>query len=216
MPAKFETPQEAIRCIRSGSTVMVGGFGLSGVPMKLVDALLDTPIGDLTVISNNLGRPGEGLGKWLRAGKIKKVIGTYFTTNPEVAQAYLEGKIEVQLIPQGTFSEAIRAGGSGIAAFYTPTAAGTELAEGKEVREFDGKLYVLERALRADVALIKAYKADELGNLVYYKTARNFNPIMAMAADLTIAEVDEIVPAGSLDPECIITPHIFVDIVVKG
>lgn len=195
---------------------MVGGFGLSGVPVKLVDALLETPVGDLTVISNNIGTPGGGLGKWLRAGKIKKAIGSYFTTNPDVGRAYLEGKLEVQLMPQGTFCEAIRAGGSGIAAFYTPTAAGTDLAAGKEVREFDGKLYVLERALRADVALIKAYKADELGNLVYYKTARNFNPLMAMAADLTIAEVDEVVPAGALDPECIVTPHVFVDIVVTG
>lgn len=216
MSAKIEAPSEAVRRIRPGAIVMVGGFGHSGVPMKLVDALLDTPVGDLTVISNNIGRPGEGLGKWLRAGKIKKVIGTYFTTNPEVAEAYLEGKIEVELLPQGTFSEAIRAGGSGIAAFYTPTAADTELARGKEVRQINGQLCVLERALRADVALIKAYKADELGNLVYYKTARNFNPIMAMAADLTIAEVDEIVPAGALDPECIVTPHVFVDILVKG
>ncbi|MDI3328605.1 MAG: CoA transferase subunit A [Alicyclobacillaceae bacterium] len=216
MPAKFETPREAVRRIRSGATVMVGGFGLSGVPVKLVDALLETPVGDLTVISNNIGTPGGGLGKWLRAGKIKKAIGSYFTTNPDVGRAYLEGKLEVQLMPQGTFCEAIRAGGSGIAAFYTPTAAGTDLAAGKEVREFDGKLYVLERALRADVALIKAYKADELGNLVYYKTARNFNPLMAMAADLTIAEVDEVVPAGALDPECIVTPHVFVDIVVTG
>jgi 3-oxoacid CoA-transferase subunit A len=216
MPAKFETAREAVRRIRSGATVMVGGFGLSGVPLKLVDAVLEMPIDDLTVISNNIGTPGGGLGKWLRAGKIKKVIGSYFTTNPEVGQAYLDGKIEVQLVPQGTFSEAIRAGGSGIAAFYTPTAAGTALAAGKEVREFDGKLYVLERALRADVALIKAHKADELGNLVYYKTARNFNPLMAMAADLTIAEVDEVVPAGALDPECIVTPHVFVDIVVTG
>lgn len=216
MPVMFETAREAVRRIRSGSTIMVGGFGLSGMPLSLVDAVLETPIDNLTVISNNLGRPGEGLGKWLRAGKIRKVIGTYFTTNPEVAQAHLEGKIEVELLPQGTFSEAIRAGGSGIAAFYTPTAADTELAKGKEVREFGGRLYVLERALRADVALIKAHKSDELGNLVYYKTARNFNPIMAMAADLTIAEVDEIVPAGALDPECVVTPHVFVDVVVKG
>jgi 3-oxoacid CoA-transferase subunit A len=213
VPAIRQTAEEAVRRIRSGS-MMVGGFGLAGVPLRLIDALGRTGVRDLTVISNNIGTPGQGLGKWLNAGQIKKVIGTYFTTNPDVGEAYHAGKIEVELIPQGTFCEAIRAGGSGIPAFYTPTATGTELAEGKEVRFFDGKPYVLERALRGDVSLIKAHKADELGNLIYYKTARNFNPLMAMASDLTIAEVDEIVPVGSLDPEAIVTPHVFVDILV--
>lgn len=214
MPAIRQSAEEAVRRIRSGSTLMVGGFGLAGVPLRLIDALERTGVRDLTVISNNIGTPGRGLGKLLNAGQIKKVIGTYFTTNPDVGEAYHAGKIEVELIPQGTFCEAIRAGGSGIPAFYTPTATGTELAEGKEVRFFDGKPYVLERALRGDVSLIKAHKADELGNLIYYKTARNFNPLMAMASDLTIAEVDEIVPVGSLDPEAIVTPHVFVDILV--
>jgi 3-oxoacid CoA-transferase A subunit len=193
---------------------MVGGFGLSGAPLRLIDALEKAEVRDLTVISNNIGSPGKGLGKLLNSGHIKKAIGTYFTTNPDVGKAYHAGKIEVELLPQGTFCEAIRAGGSGIPAFYTPTAVGTVLAKGKEIRYFDGRPYVLERALRGDVSLIRAHKADELGNLVYYKTARNFNPLMAMASDWVIAEVDEIVPAGSLDPEAIVTPHVFVDILV--
>lgn len=215
MTARIETTFEAVRRIRSGDTLMVGGFGLAGVPLKMIDALLNSSVTDLTVISNNIGTPGQGLGKLLNHRRIKKAIGTYFTTNPDVGKAYQEGWLEVELLPQGTFCEAIRAGGSGIPAFYTPTAAATDLAKGKEVREFDGRKYILERALTADVALVKAHRADELGNLVYYKTARNFNPLMAMAARLTIAEVDEIVPAGTLDPECIVTPHIFVDVVVK-
>ena len=214
MPAIRQSAEEAVRLIRSGSTVMVGGFGLSGAPLRLIDALEKAEVRDLTVISNNIGSPGKGLGKLLNSGRIKKAIGTYFTTNPDVGKAYHAGKIEVELLPQGTFCEAIRAGGSGIPAFYTPTAVGTVLAKGKEIRYFDGRPYVLERALRGDVSLIRAHKADELGNLVYYKTARNFNPLMAMASDWVIAEVDEIVPAGSLDPEAIVTPHVFVDILV--
>jgi 3-oxoacid CoA-transferase A subunit len=214
MPAVRKSAEEAIRLVRSGSTVMVGGFGLSGVPLRLIDALERTEVRDLTVVSNNIGTPGKGLGKLLNSGRIRKAVGTYFTTNPDVGKAYHAGQIEVELLPQGTFCEAIRAGGSGIPAFYTPTAAGTDLDKGKEVRYFDGRPYVLERALRGDVSLIRAHKADELGNLVYYKTARNFNPLMAMASDCVIAEVDEIVPAGSLDPEAIVTPHVFVDILV--
>ncbi|GAX90153.1 CoA transferase subunit A [Effusibacillus lacus] len=217
MPARFMTAREAVALIQNGSTIMVGGFGLSGQPLTLVEALLETDVRDLTVISNNVGQPGQGLGKLLLAGRLKKAIGTYFTSNPDVSRHKREGKLEVELLPQGTFSEAIRLGGSGIAAFYTPTAAGTLLAEGKETKVFDGREYVLERSLRADVALIKAYKADRYGNLIYYKTARNFNPVMAMAADLTIAEVDEVVEIGELDPEAIVTPHLFVDVVVcKG
>ncbi|MGI6127623.1 MAG: CoA transferase subunit A [Planifilum sp.] len=212
MAAIRKTAEEAVRLIRSGSTVMVGGFGLSGAPMRLIDALERTEVRGLTVVSDNIER--QSLGKWVQAGKIKRAIGTYFTTNPDVVEAYHAGQIEVELLPQGTFCEAIRAGGSGIPAFYTPTAAGTDLDKGKEVRYFDGRPYVLERALRGDVSLIRAHKADELGNLVYYKTARNFNPLMAMASDCVIAEVDEIVPAGSLDPEAIVTPHVFVDILV--
>lgn len=215
MPATFMTAKEAASLIKNGSTVMVGGFGLSGQPLTLIDAMLETDVKDLTVISNNIGQQGQGLGKLLLANRIKKAIGTYFTSNPDVSRCKREGKLEVRLLPQGTFSEAIRLGGSGIPAFYTPTAVGTLLAEGKETKIFDGKEYVLERSLRADVALIKAHKADRYGNLVYYKTARNFNPIMAMAADLTIAEVDEIVEVGQLDPEAIVTPHLFVDVVVR-
>ncbi|MEW9032931.1 MAG: CoA transferase subunit A [Planifilum fimeticola] len=212
VPAIRKTAEEAVRLIRSGSTVMVGGFGLSGAPLRLIDALERAGVRDLTVISDNIER--RSLGKWVQAGMVKKAVGTYFTTNPDVVEAYHAGRIEVELLPQGTFCEAIRAGGSGIPAFYTPTSAGTDLAKGKEIRYFDGRPYVLERALRGDVSLIRAHKADELGNLVYYKTARNFNPLMAMASDWVIAEVDEIVPAGSLDPEAIVTPHVFVDILV--
>jgi 3-oxoacid CoA-transferase subunit A len=182
-----------------------------------VDALSRRPINNLTIISCDLGSPGIGLGALLTAGKIAKVIGTFFNRNTDVADAFNAGKIEVDLVPQGTFAEAIRAAGVGVPAFYTPTAAGTELAKGRESRLFDGREHILQPALRARVALIRAHKADELGNLVYYKTARNFNPQMAMAADLVIAEVDAIVPAGALDPENIITPHNFTDVlVVRG
>jgi 3-oxoacid CoA-transferase A subunit len=215
MPARFLSVTEAVSLVPNGATILVGGFGLSGQPTYLIDHLLLTDVRDLTIISNNLGEQGKGLGKLLLENRIKKVIGTYFTTNPDVVRFHREGKIEVELLPQGTFCEAIRLGGSGIPAFYTPTAAGTLLAEGKETRVIDGREYVLEKTLRADVALIKAHKADHYGNLVYYKTARNFNPLMAMAADLTIAEVDEVVEVGELNPEAIVTPHLFVDVVVK-
>lgn len=215
MPARIMTAKEAVSLVPTGATIMVGGFGLSGQPLSLVNALLQMDVSDFTVISNNIGQPGQGLGKLLLADRIKKAVGTYFTSNPDVSRYKREGKLEVELLPQGTFSEAIRLGGSGIPAFYTPTAVGTLLAEGKETKVFDGREYVLEKSLRADVALIKAYKADRYGNLVYYKTARNFNPMMAMAADLTIAEVDEVVEIGELNPEAIITPHVFVDVVVK-
>lgn len=214
MPAKFMTATEAVSLIGDGASILVGGFGLSGQPLTLIEALLATDVKDLTVISNNVGQQGQGLGKLLLDNRLKKAIGTYFTSNPDVSRYKREGKLEVELLPQGTFCEAIRLGGSGIAAFYTPTAAGTLLAEGKESKVFDGREYVLERSIHADVALIKAYKADRYGNLIYYKTARNFNPMMAMAADLTIAEVDEVVDIGELDPEAIVTPHLFVDVVV--
>ena len=206
---------EAVSRIQSGSTIMVGGFGLAGYPEGLVEALAARGIGDLTIISNDLGSPGIGLGKLLTNGQIRGLIGNYYNWNPEVAKAYSDGKIQVTLVPQGTFAEAIRAAGVGIPAFYTATGVGTELAQGKELKEFNGRTYVLERAIHADVALIKGHKADELGNLTYYKTGRNFNPLMAMAATLTIAEVDEIVPTGSLDPEVIVTPHMFVHIITR-
>lgn len=194
---------------------MVGGFGLAGYPEGLVEALAASGLKDLTIISNDLGSPGVGLGKLLTNGQVKALIGNYYNWNPEVAYAYSAGKIDVTLLPQGTFAEAIRAAGVGIPAFYTAASAGTALSESKETRELNGRTYVLERAVHADVALIRAHKADGLGNLVYYKTARNFNPIMAIAAKLTIAEVDTIVPTGDLDPESIVTPHIFVDVLVR-
>ena len=206
---------EAVAMIRPGSRIMVGGFGLAGVPEGLVDALAASGVKDLTIISNDLGSPNVGLGKLLTNGQVKGLIGNYYNWNPEVAEAYSRGEIQVTLVPQGTFAEAIRAAGVGIPAFYTAASVGTDLAKNKETKVFHGKTYVLEPAIHADVALVRARKADELGNLVYYKTARNFNPLMAMAARLTIAEVDEVVPAGALDPECIVTPHVFVDFIVR-
>lgn len=210
---KYKSIENAIGLVKPGARVMVGSFGLAGYPGELIEALAASGTKDLTIISNDLGSPGEGLGKLLTNGQIRALIGTYYNWNPEVAVANNEGRITVQLVPQGTFAEAIRAAGVGIPAFFTPTGAGTELAIGKETREFGGRACILEEAIHADVALIKAYRADELGNLVYYKTGRNFNPVMAMAADTIIAEVEEIVPVGSLDPECIVTPHMFVDVV---
>jgi 3-oxoacid CoA-transferase A subunit len=212
---KQQSIGEAVSRIQSGSRIMVGGFGLAGYPEGLVEALATCGVRDLTIISNDLGSPGIGLGKLLTNGQIRGLIGNYYNWNPEVAKAYSDGKIQVSLVPQGTFAEAIRAAGVGIPAFYTATGVGTALAQGKELKEFNGRTYVLERAIHADVALIKGHKADELGNLTYYKTGRNFNPLMAMAATLTIAEVDEIVPSGSLDPEAVVTPHMFVHIITR-
>ena len=213
---KLKSIKEAISLIKPGARIMVGGFGNAGVPNMLVEALTESGVRDLTIISNDLGSPGVGLGKLLGNKQLKSVIGSYFNWNPEVAEAFNNGEIEVTLIPQGTMAEAIRAAGVGIPAFYTPTGVGTELAKGKETKTFNGKECVLQEAIGADFSLIKAHKSDELGNLVYYKTARNFNPLMAMGAVVTIAEIDEIVPTGSLDPECIATPHIFVDILCLG
>ncbi len=213
--SKVVTMDQAVAAIRSGDRIMVGSFGNSGYPESLVEAMTASGLKDLTIISNDLGSPGIGLGKFLTNGQVRALIGNYYNWNPEVAQAYNAGQIDVTLVPQGSFAEAIRAAGVGIAAFYTPTAAGTELGKGKETREFNGRSYVLEQAIHADVALVKASKADELGNLVYYKTARNFNPLMAMAATLTIAEVDEVVPVGRLDPECVVTPHLFVNMIIN-
>ena len=211
------TIAEAISTIAPHSRVMVGGFGLRGYPEDLVEALAASGIADLTIISNDLGAPGVGLGKLLTNNQVKALVGNYYNWNPEVAAAYFAGTISVDLLPQGTFAEGIRAAGAGIPAFYTLAGVGTDLAKGKETRIFNDKEYVLENAIPGDIALLKACKADELGNLTYCKTARNFNPLMAMASKYVIAEVDEIVPAGELDPEAIVTPHMFVDvIVVKG
>jgi len=205
---------EVMSHVHTGDTLMVGGFGLIGSPLTLIDALTKHTARNLTIISNNVGEAGEGLGLLLRQGKIKKAVGSYFTSNREAVQYYNEGKIEIELLPQGTLSEAIRAGGAGIGGFYTKTAVGTELAQGKETKVIDDETYLFEKALRADVALIRARKADTKGNLVYYKTARNFNPNMATAAKYVVAEVDEIVEAGSLSSEEIATPHLYVDAIV--
>ena len=205
-------PEEAVSVVRSGDTVMVGGFGLVGAPLTLIDALVEHSEADeLTIVSNNIGEPGRGLGKLLRQGRIRRGISSFFTSNPEAVAAVNAGEIDATLVPQGTFAEAIRAAGAGIAGFFTPVAAGTVLAEGKEERVIDGVLHVLEPPIRADVALVHAARGDELGNLWYRRTARNFNPLMATAARTTIAEVAEIVPTGELDPESIHTPHLYVD-----
>jgi 3-oxoacid CoA-transferase A subunit len=213
---KIISPAEAVSHIKDGHTVAVGGFGLVGCPLTLVKALADHPVSALTIISNNVGEPGgKGLGKILLQNKIQKAIGSYFTSNVDAVHFVKEGKLEVELVPQGTLGERLRAAGAGIGAFYTRTSAGTLLAENKESRIIEDKEYVLEYPLFADVALIKAKKADVLGNLVYSKTARNFNPDMAAAAKITIVEVEEIVDAGELDPEQIITPHLYIDYIVE-
>lgn len=200
--------------VKSGQTILVGGFGLVGAPLTLIDELKDHEVKDLVIISNNLGEKGKGLGEVLNQNKIRKGIGSYFTSNPDVGEKYQKGEIELLLMPQGSLAEAIRAGGAGIGGFYTKTSVGTDLAIGKKTKIINGEEYVFEEALKGDVAFIRAHKADKLGNLVYYKTARNFNPIMATAAKTVIAEVDEIVEVGELDPEEIVTPHLYVDAVV--
>jgi 3-oxoacid CoA-transferase subunit A/3-oxoadipate CoA-transferase alpha subunit len=215
MPLSVLDPAAAVSRIPDGATVMVGGFGLVGAPLTLIDALLThSSVKDLTIVSNNLGEPGRGLGKLLLEGRVRKAVGSYFTSNPDVVAAYQEERLEIDLVPQGTLAEAIRAGGAGIGGFYTRTAWGTALGAGCEERVIRGEPHIYQESLRADVALVRARAADELGNLVYAKTARNFNPDMATAADLVIVEVDEIVPVGTLDPEEIVTPHLFVDVLV--
>ena len=216
MKNKVMTAQEALSIVKAGDKVMVGGFGLRGCPFKLIDALCALNVDELTIISNDLGSPNEGLGRLLTNKQIKALVGNFYNWNPDVAMARNSGEIEVELVPQGTFAEAIRAAGAGIPAFYTATGVGTDLGVDKETRTFDDREYLLAKAISADVALIKAHIADEMGNLLYYKSSRNFNPAMAMAARYTIVEVDEIVPVGQLDPENIMTQHIYVDAIVKG
>ncbi len=212
---KVCTAEKAIASIGPGSSVMVGGFGLTGSPRRLIAALSEAPDArDLTIISNNLGEPGKGLGELVLCKRVRRAIGSYFTSNPDVVRAKDAGELEVELLPQGTLAEAVRAGGAGLGGFYVKTAAGTALAEGREQREIDGEPYVFHAPLRADFALVKAARADCAGNLVYARTARNFNPEMATAARVVIAEVDEVVPVGALDPESIVTPHLFVDWIV--
>lgn len=212
----FEAAMDAIYDIEDGATIMVGGFGLCGNPENLIRALREKGTKDLTIISNNCGIDDEGLGILLANGQVKKMVSTYVGENKILERLYLEGKLEVELVPQGTFSERIRAGGAGIPAFYTPTGVGTVVAEGKEVRTFDGKEYLLERALTAPFAFVKAWKGDRYGNLVYRKTARNFNPIMATAAEVTIAEVEELVEPGEIDPDMVHTPGIYVQRIIEG
>jgi 3-oxoacid CoA-transferase subunit A/3-oxoadipate CoA-transferase alpha subunit len=215
--SKVISVEEAAALVGPSSTVMVGGFGLVGSPLTLIEALLSSENAtDLTTISNNVGEPGKGLGRLLLEGKIRRAIGSYFTSNPDVMERHRSGELETTLVPQGTLAEAIRAGGAGLGGFYTKTGVGTDLAEGREVREIDGELYLFEKPLRADVALIRAHRADILGNLTYYKTARNFNPDMATAADIVVAEADEIVEAGTLNPEHVVTPHPYVDYLVRA
>jgi 3-oxoacid CoA-transferase subunit A len=207
---------EAVRDIQDGALIMVGGFGLCGVPEDLIDALVRKGIRNLTTVSNNAGVDTAGLGKLLAKGQIKKHIGSYVGENKMFEEMVLSGKVVLELNPQGTLAERIRAGGAGIPAFFTPTGAGTIVAEGKEVRDFDGRPHVLEKALKADFALIKAWKADRWGNLVFRKTARNFNPVMAAAAHITIAEVEEIVEPGQLDPDRVHVPSVYVKRIILG
>lgn len=195
---------------------MFGGFGLSGIPENCIAALANSSINNLTCISNNAGVDGFGLGLLLEKHQIKKMMASYVGENKEFERQLLSGELEVDLIPQGTLAERIRAGGAGIPAFFTPTGYGTEIANGKEIREFDGKMYLMEAWLRADFAIVKAWKGDEAGNLVYRGTSRNFNPMMATAGKITIAEVEELVPIGTLDPNQIHTPGIYVQRIFQG
>lgn len=200
--------------VRDGQTIAVGGFGLCGIPEALIAALRDSGAKQLTCISNNAGVDGFGLGLLLATRQIKKMISSYVGENKEFERQYLAGELELEFTPQGTLAEKLRAGGSGIPAFFTKTGVGTIVAEGKEIREFDGQQYVMERALTADVALVKAYKADRAGNLIFRRTARNFNPMCAMAGKFTVVEVEHLVDTGSLDPDEIHTPGIFVQRIV--
>ena len=212
----FESAEAAIHDLQDGASIMVGGFGLCGIPENLIRALVKKNAKNLTTISNNVGVDGFGMGLLLSNGQIRKHIGTYVGENKLLEQMVLNGQIELQLIPQGTFSERMRAAGAGIPAFYTPTGVGTVIAENKETREFDGRLYLMEHALKADFAFVKAWKGDTWGNLVYRKTARNFNPMMASAAKVTIAEVEHLVKPGELDPDMVHTPSIFVKRIFQG
>jgi 3-oxoacid CoA-transferase subunit A len=207
---------EAIRDIPDNATIMMGGFGLSGIPENCIQALLRKGVKGLTCISNNAGVDDFGIGLLLKSRQVKKMIASYVGENAEFERQLLSGELEVELIPQGTLAERIRAGGAGIPAFYTPAGVGTEIAEGKEVREFYGKKYLMEHWLKADFSIVKAWKGDTAGNLVYRGTARNFNPMMAAAGKITIAEVEELVEPGQLDPNCIHTPGIYVQRIFHG
>ncbi|GAM13430.1 CoA transferase subunit A [Mesobacillus selenatarsenatis] len=208
--------QDAVAEIHDGATLMVGGFGLCGIPENAILALVEKGVKDLTVISNNCGVDDWGLGLLLKNKQIKKMVGSYVGENKEFERQVLSGEIEVELIPQGTLAEKIRAGGAGIPAFYTPAGVGTPIVEGKETRMFNGKEYLLEESLTADFSIVRAWKGDKMGNLVYHKTARNFNPMIAAAGRVTIAEVENLYEVGELDPNSIHTPSIYVQTLIEG
>jgi 3-oxoacid CoA-transferase subunit A len=216
MDKTYPSAEAALADLPDGITLMAGGFGLCGNPETLIKALHRRGTKGITLVSNNCGVDGKGLGILLENGQIKKIVASYVGENKTFERLYLAGQLEVELVPQGTLAERIRAGGAGIPAFFTPTGVGTVVAEGKETRAFDGRTYVLERALTADYAIVKAWKGDRFGNLVYRKTARNFSPMMASAARITIAEVEEIVPPGELDPDGVHTPGIYVHRIIRG
>ncbi|WP_369199265.1 3-oxoacid CoA-transferase subunit A [Streptomyces sp. PU-14G] len=209
---------EAVAGVEDGSTVLVGGFGLAGMPFDLIDALIRQGAGDLTIVSNNAGNGDVGLAALLKAGRVRKVICSFPRQSDSYVfdDLYRAGRVELEVVPQGTLAERMRAAGAGIGAFYSPVGVGTPLAEGKETREIDGRVHVLEFPIKGDVALISAHRADTMGNLAYRKTARNFGPVMATAATTVIAQVTEIVPAGGIDPETVVTPGIFVDRLVRA
>ena len=207
---------EAIADLRDGASIMMGGFGVCGIPEHLIAALVRRGTRDLTVMSNNAGVSDFGIGLLLQRRQVRRMVSTYVGENELFEKQFLSGELEVELVPQGTFAERIRAGGAGIPAFFTPTGFGTKAAEGKETREFDGRHYVMERALHADYAFVKAWKGDRLGNLVYRRTTRNFNPMMATAGTVTVAEVEQLVEPGALDPDQVHTPGIFVQRLFQG
>jgi 3-oxoadipate CoA-transferase alpha subunit len=213
----LESVDEAVAGIEDGSTILVGGFGLAGMPFDLIDGLIRQGATDLTIVSNNAGNGEVGLAALLKSGRVRKVVCSFPRQSDSYVfdDLYRRGELELEVVPQGNLAERMRAAGAGIGAFYSPTAVGTVLAEGKQTRTIDGRDYVLEYPIRGDVALIGAHRADRMGNLVYRKTARNFGPVMATAATMTIAQVHEIVPTGDLDPESVVTPSIFVDRVVR-
>lgn len=217
MPTICSTATEALTgLLFDGMTICVGGFGICGIPERLIDAVQASGVKDLTIVSNNLGIDGVGLGKLLQTRQIARVIASYVGENKEFERQYLTGEIDVQFCPQGSLAERCRAGGAGIAGFYTKTGVGTLVAKGKETREFKGETYLLEEAIRADLSLVKGWRADEAGNLVFRKTARNFNHPMATASSMTVAEVEEIVPTGALDPDAIHLPGIYVKRLLDG
>lgn len=216
MVNKVGTLEAALDRIQDGATLLMGGFGVCGIPENLIRGLVQRGTKNLTIVSNNAGVEEAGIGLLINNGQVRKMISSYIGENKVLESKVISKEIEVELTPQGTLAERVRAGGAGIPAFFTPTGVGTPVAEGKECRQFNGRKFLLERAIRGDVAFVKAYKADKHGNLVYRMTARNFNPVMATAADFVVAEVEEIVEPGTLDPESIVTPSVFVDMVIKG